>query len=220
MQSVISCAITVKAGEALARGRAVKFSAAADAQDPLTAIYADSGDDALGVTRDVSASGDLATIVLFNAGVLLMESSATLAAGAKCYIGANGELAATGSGPAFTVLEAAADGDFVKVLPPSAVARGNAGFTGNIETLAADKTMAASDDFLQVLDPGGAGRNVDLPAEAEGLAYAIVNTADAAETLTVREDAGATTIATVAQNERAICYCDGPTWHGFVCTIT
>lgn len=218
MRELFSCSLTAKAGEALARGRFVKFSAAADAQDPLTVVYADAGDDAIGVTRDVSASGDMAAIVLLNAGVLLAESGATLAAGAKCYVGADGKLAATGSGQPLTVLEVAASGDLVKVLPPAAIARVN-GFTANIETLTGTKALAASDDFLQVLDPDGA-RTVELPPEAEGLHYVIVNEADMAEDITVKEDAGSTTIATVSQGETGAFWCDGTTWHAIVASTT
>lgn len=66
---------------------------------------------------------------------------------------------------------------------------------------------------LLFLDPGGAGRNVDLPAEADskGLFFIIVNTADAAEALTIRNDA-AGTVGSVTQNEAAFCVCDGTTW--------
>lgn len=73
----------------------------------------------------------------------------------------------------------------------------------NVETLSGDKTVAYSDAAIQVLDPGGAGRNVDLPADSIGQAYLVVNTADAAEDLTVRDD-GDNTIATVSENEA--CY--------------
>ena len=62
--------------------------------------------------------------------------------------------------------------------------------------------------FLR-LDPGGGARNVDLPGIADGLDdndgrfYWILNTADAAEALTVRNPAGAT-IVTISQNERCL----------------
>lgn len=88
------------------------------------------------------------------------------------------------------------------------------------ETLAGDRVITAAElDRYQVwfLDPGGAGRNVDLPAEAgaEGAWVVIANTADNPEVLTVRNDAAAT-IATPAQNETATFYCDGTTWVGQV----
>lgn len=64
-------------------------------------------------------------------------------------------------------------------------------------------------------DPGGAGRNVDLPAEAAsaGAFIFIKNTADAAEVLTIRNDAGGT-ICTPTQNESAVLWCDGTNWAG------
>lgn len=66
-------------------------------------------------------------------------------------------------------------------------------------------------------DPGGAGRNVDLPAEevCEGVHLYISNTADAAEVLTVRNDAGGT-IVTPTQAEAAMVWCDGVRWYGMV----
>lgn len=73
----------------------------------------------------------------------------------------------------------------------------------NVETLSGDKTLSYGDASIQVLDPGGAARNVDLPSDSVGQAYLIVNTADAAETITVRDD-GDTAVASVAQNEA--CY--------------
>jgi len=75
------------------------------------------------------------------------------------------------------------------------------------ETATGDIQMTAkSSQFLRI-DPGGASRNVDLPGPDEGLAdnngrqYMIVNTADAAEDLTVRDPSGAT-VAVISQNER------------------
>lgn len=91
------------------------------------------------------------------------------------------------------------------------------GRTVNTETLAADKTLDVDDAVIQALDPGGAGRAVNLPAEAAstGMMFWIVNTADAAEVLTVKNDGGGT-IVTPTQNENAIVICDGTTWHGLV----
>lgn len=83
------------------------------------------------------------------------------------------------------------------------------------ETLGADRVLTAAEfaaygviDF----DPGGAGRNVDLPAGAAALAGSqlrIRNSADGAETLTVRLTSGGATVATVDQNESALIYCEG-----------
>lgn len=60
------------------------------------------------------------------------------------------------------------------------------------------------------LDPGGAARNVDLPATTNlaGHSVTIINTADAAEALTVRLTGGGATVGTIDQSENAtfICY--------------
>jgi hypothetical protein len=91
----------------------------------------------------------------------------------------------------------------------------------NVETLAANKTLTGADATFQHLDPGGAGRDVTLPAEATsgGRSFRILNTADAAEDLTVKDD-GASTIVTISQNEAAWLICDGTSWvHSGIETI-
>jgi hypothetical protein len=91
----------------------------------------------------------------------------------------------------------------------------------NVETLAGNKTLVASDQTFQKLDPGGAGRNVVLPPEGanDGLWFYIMNAADGAETLTVQNDALGTVVA-LPQNEAAIVICDGTTWvHMGILTI-
>jgi hypothetical protein len=75
------------------------------------------------------------------------------------------------------------------------------------------------------LDPGGAGRNVDLEgtdngdAREHGKMRLIVNKADAAETLTVR-DAGGTTIGAVLQNRAGLFYHDEDTGWALVAMFT
>jgi len=83
----------------------------------------------------------------------------------------------------------------------------------NVEALAGDKTLVVTDAKYQKLDPGGAHRDVNLPAEADstGLEFFIANAADNAENLVVKND-GAGTIATLNQNEAAIFICDGTNW--------
>ncbi|QDT41070.1 hypothetical protein Pan241w_11290 [Gimesia alba] len=83
----------------------------------------------------------------------------------------------------------------------------------NVETLTANKTLTVDDARVQVLDPGGAARDVTLPAEAlsYGDSFIIDNTADAAEAITVKDDSPAT-VGTVSQNEVGIFFCDGTTW--------
>lgn len=91
----------------------------------------------------------------------------------------------------------------------------NTRFGAAVETLGADKTMVNLDKTVQVLDPGGAGRTVTLPAEATatGLFFILVNAADAAEALTVEDDASGA-VASVGQNEIGFVVCDGTSWHG------
>lgn len=84
-----------------------------------------------------------------------------------------------------------------------------------VDTLAGNLTIGASFPPLIVLDPGGAGRTITLPAEEAGLTFVLVNTADAAEDLTVQDDA-AGAVGTVSQNEVALLVCDGTAWHALV----
>ena len=82
-------------------------------------------------------------------------------------------------------------------------------FSGAIETLAGDKTIADADAMILKMDPGGSARDVTLPAEADvspaGRLYWIINAADAAENLVIKDDGGST-IATANQNESAVVY--------------
>ena len=82
-------------------------------------------------------------------------------------------------------------------------------------TAAANQTVIKSN--VIIMDPGGAGRNITLPAEASstGLLLFLFNAADADEGLVVRSDEPAT-IVTVGQSEGAVLFCDGTTWLGLV----
>ena len=86
------------------------------------------------------------------------------------------------------------------------------------DTLAGEYTLDVDSPTVQVLDPGGASRDVLLPAEAdaENLIFVIFNAADASENLVVKEDSDTTTIVTIAQNEGAILHCNGTDWKGIV----
>jgi len=85
----------------------------------------------------------------------------------------------------------------------------------NTEILAATKTLVVTDSLIQFLDPGGAGRQINLPAEASSdrLMFFLVNAADADEVLTVKDDGG-TTILLIDQNEIGFTICDGTSWKG------
>lgn len=84
-----------------------------------------------------------------------------------------------------------------------------------IETLTGAETWTLKNSQWNFLDPGGSGRTITLPEEEtnDGLWYMIINTADAAETLTINNDAAAAVI-TIGQNEGAIVACNGTAWDG------
>ena len=86
------------------------------------------------------------------------------------------------------------------------------------ETLAAHRTLTLAEvqaSRFMAFDPGGAARNLILPAEADcaGLFLFISNTADNAEIITIQDDTPAT-VCTPTQNEDAVVWCDGTKWYG------
>ena len=118
---------------------------------------------------------------------------------------------------------------------------GNKYESSNAETLSGAKSLAVTDAKFQFLDPGGSGRNVDLPdlrtattdinsegtgtagttryADTQGGFFVISNTADGSEVITVRGWNGSTTTGTImtpTQDETAVCYWTGATngWIG------
>ncbi len=101
-------------------------------------------------------------------------------------------------------------------------ARANVNQLG-VQTLTGALTLTFADYNCNLLrlDPGGAARTVNLwpELEAKGMVVEIVNAADAAETITVKEDSSTTTIASIAQNRSAKLMCDGTTWT-LVCITT
>jgi len=86
------------------------------------------------------------------------------------------------------------------------------GYFANTETLSGTKTLTDADDPIQVLDPGGASRDVTLPAEADANhLFVIANTADAYEILDVKNDGG-DIVGTVRQGETKLFLSNGTTW--------
>jgi hypothetical protein len=81
----------------------------------------------------------------------------------------------------------------------------------NRQTLAGTLTLTGASKRYQNLDPNGSARNVDLPAEADGLAFFIANSGDGAEVITVRNDA-AGTIDTIDNAEGLSVISDGTVW--------
>lgn len=82
-----------------------------------------------------------------------------------------------------------------------------------VQTLTGATTLALPLAPIYSLDPGGAGRNLTMPDEAssKGVMTMIANTADAAETITVKGSGGAT-VGVIDQNEGAFAFCDGVRW--------
>tara|TARA_R100000458_G_C8172869_1_gene172691 strand:+ start:152 stop:520 length:369 start_codon:yes stop_codon:yes gene_type:complete len=79
------------------------------------------------------------------------------------------------------------------------------GFTA--QTLSGDTTLTVKDSQFQAIDPGGAGRNVTLPAgDVRGRFMFIANKADADEGIVLLQPNGSTVAATVSQNDMAIIY--------------
>lgn len=83
----------------------------------------------------------------------------------------------------------------------------------HIGTLDNNLTLDATYPNIVKLDPGGSARDITLDAIAtnSGLKRTIINGADAAENLVVKNAAGST-IGTVNQNELGVFYCNGSTW--------
>lgn len=88
-----------------------------------------------------------------------------------------------------------------------------------LETLAANRVLTV-DEVNQyqafAFDPAAA-RDLTLPSEAEckGVILFISNQANAAEIISVKNDAG-TAIVTPTQAEACVVWCDGTNWYGFV----
>lgn len=92
-------------------------------------------------------------------------------------------------------------------------------FQGSI-TLDSALTLTKAYPSIIKIDPGGAHRDVTLEAEAgsKGELRWLINAADGAENLVVKDDSSAT-IVTINQNECAIVYCNGTAW-SLVCLWT
>jgi hypothetical protein len=82
-----------------------------------------------------------------------------------------------------------------------------------IAAMSGNLTLGPTYPSILKLDPGAA-RDVTLDpiATSEGLYRRIINNANAAEDITVKNVAAAT-IGTISQNEEADFYCDGAAWY-------
>jgi hypothetical protein len=181
------------------------------------ALVATAGVDAHGVLQNDPAAAGRAATVLFS-GITKVVAGGTVTVGARASIDSSGRaVVATGPASCGTFLSAGAVGEIVTMLLqlPTEAVLVNPGTTRVATLTGADVLTVASAKF-QKLDPGGASRNVDLPAEelSVGISYRVCNAADAAENLVIRNDAAAT-IVTLNQNEACWLACDGTTWTHF-----
>ena len=94
--------------------------------------------------------------------------------------------------------------------------------TRTIAAGAAEVVILATDAPVIICDPGGGAIDLLLPAEADsvGLTFVIINSADAAEAITVKDDSDTNTIVTLDQSQSAYLVCDGTTWRGLIGGIT
>lgn len=84
--------------------------------------------------------------------------------------------------------------------------------TWGAKTLTAALTLTEEDADILDLDPGGASRNVTLPADSAGLrgrVFRIYNSADAAENLVMKQSDGSTTVITIAQGKSGMVWLSG-----------
>jgi len=80
----------------------------------------------------------------------------------------------------------------------------------NTETLTGTTVLTVNSAYHQILDPGGAGRELDMPNGAlQGQECMITNTADMAEAITVKQSDSSTTVIVIDQNESAMLVCNG-----------
>jgi len=88
-------------------------------------------------------------------------------------------------------------------------------------TLTGAYTLEILDGQRFRIDPGGGSRDVTLSADwqVDGMCIEIVNAADAAEDLVIKDPA-ASTIVTISQNEKATVAYNGSAWvHMGIITI-
>ena len=164
MNSYTDNRLSVEAGEALVKYRRVKKSGA-------TVVYADAGEDAIGVTMKNVASGDMAEVKLFNdGGTFPIEAAGAITANAAVYGAADGKIDDTVAGEKVgTANEAAsASGNVIEVIganPQSLLA---------VQTLISDPAACAS-MTQDTLTDSGAGT---ADGTVEDVADVAISTSD------------------------------------------
>ena len=112
--------ITVKAAEKLETKRRVKVKTAASTASPVKVVYADAGEDFLGVTERSGATDDLISVKLQSApGTFEMEAviNSSIAVGTTLYGAADGKVSDASSGSALgeALQSASASNDHIRV---------------------------------------------------------------------------------------------------------
>ncbi len=79
-------------------------------------------------------------------------------------------------------------------------------------TISAQLALDRDEPPVQVIDPGGSGRDVLLPPEEEGLTFFILNAEDVSGDLTVKEDSDTTTIDVLPPGRMMQFTCANGTW--------
>ncbi|MCP3906898.1 MAG: hypothetical protein GY712_02665, partial [Oceanicoccus sp.] len=83
----------------------------------------------------------------------------------------------------------------------------------NVETISATKELTDGDYQIQLITPSGADRTVELPPEAvTNHPHLIACAAGASYDVVIKDDAGATTYATLVAGEFALCLSSGAAW--------
>ncbi|HUU11206.1 MAG TPA: capsid cement protein [Phycisphaerae bacterium] len=95
---------TMTSGEALAKYRFVKISSS-------TAVYADAGEEPVGITYDACASGDNVAIYPLQGCIEKITAGAVIASGAALYVAADGKASSTAVGKQIGIAFTAATAD-------------------------------------------------------------------------------------------------------------
>jgi hypothetical protein len=160
---------TLTSGEALATRRRIKFSAS-------TAVYADAGESANGVTEFAVADATPVACRLVNGpGTFEMTAAGAIAAGAIIFGAADGKVSLAPSGqPIGIAIEAAtADGDQIECILGDVTDYPT--FAGKtFEVVSANKTLDIQDNGkVIVVDTDGVV--ITLPATVDGMEFVVMN---------------------------------------------
>ncbi len=186
---------TFTAGEALAARRLVKIDTSTT-EDPPEVVYADAGEDAIGVTEYAAASGDFVAVKMLNStGTFEIEAGATLTRGELLYVANDGKVSDTSSGSAIgAALETGVDGALIEVAvdyrkPTTAAGTTIADAGGYTSEATVEAAMQEIYGFLlaqTITDPGDGGA---IPVTKTGVC-AITTTGAETRTLAIPTFAG------------------------------